>query len=292
MRRPRPAWRAAALALCLLAGACTKPDPASPALWRVDGPNGAHGWLFGTIHALPHKAAWRTPAVADALDQSDRLVVEIAGLNDGAALSRAFRALSEDRAHALPPLADRVAPEQRAALADLVKRGGLAAGALDSAKTWAAAIVLGQIAASAEDAAHGIDRDLIAHYPHAIGELEGAPAQFALFDALPEEAQRRLLADTLAGAPTAEADGRQLAAEWRAGDMGAIAAETRRGLLADPTLHEALYAARNRRWAAAIEAQMKGGAHPFVAVGAAHLAGAEGLPALLAADGWQLRRVE
>ena len=120
-------------------------------------------------------------------------------------------------------------------------------------------------------------------------ELEGTRRQLLLFDTLPEQEQRDLLAAVVANPAT----GTQSPAEaWRRGDMAAIEHETRRGLLADPELREVLFTARNRAWTRLIQAMILSRQRPFVAVGGAHMAGEEGLPALLAAKGFTVTRVQ
>ena len=74
--------------------------------------------------------------------------------------------------------------------------------------------------------------------------------------------------------------------------MATIEAETSRGMLADPELRAALFTQRNRKWSERVAELMQGGASPFVAVGAAHMAGSDGLPAMLAAKGFRVRRVQ
>ena len=107
------------LAAGLALASCGAPErewPApSPALWEVTGADGARGWLFGTIHALPDGVEWRTPALDEALGDAGTLVVEIAALGDAAAAGEAFEAVSTSPG--LPPLLQRVPAGDRAALA-------------------------------------------------------------------------------------------------------------------------------------------------------------------------------
>lgn len=285
-------WRIAPvfLALLLLLG-CAKSEPASPALWQVEGPSGEKAWLFGTIHALPRAYAWRSPRIEAALDDADRLVVEVAALDNDAATARTFAELA--RSPGLAPLAARIPLEDRPRLASDMAAGGLAPDALDPLETWAAAIALEQAAASNAriDSGRGVDRALLRSWRGPIEEFEGARAQLSIFDRLPEAQQRALLLAVIHGEDGGgESD--VLVRAWAKGDLDTIAREVNGEFLADPQLREALLTGRNRAWTDKLDAALKGGAHHFVAVGAAHLVGPEGLPALLAARGYRVTRLQ
>lgn len=294
--------RAVLLAAALLLAACfgggeeregeAGGEPANPLLYEIAAPDGTvEGWLIGTIHALPGRVAWRTPAVDRVLDKADLLVVEVAQLGDARAAARMFAEIGT--APGLPPLADRLGPADRAALGKLLARAALAPGDLASHETWSAALVLSQVSALG-DPANGVDRALIRAFAgRKVRELEGARAQLAIFDALPEREQRDLLSAVLAAAADTDsiAQAKQLQRAWIAGDADAITAATTTGMMADPELRAALLTARNARWLARIEPLLSAPERPLIAVGAAHLFGPDGLIAGLEARRFAVRRM-
>lgn len=282
---------AALLSVLALAG-CARPAEVTPALWQIEGPNGERAWLFGTIHALPAPVAWRSAAVDAALKQADRLVLEVADIANDTATARAFAALAQSPG--LAPLAQRVEPDLRDELAADLEAGGIPPGQLDPFETWAAALMLQQALAGADltNNANGIDRALAKGWSGPVEEFEGAAAQLALFDRLPEPQQRALLAGVLREGDQRATRLRGLEQAWASGDMDRIARVTDEEFATEPGLREALLVRRNQAWLTQLEAMLGRGARPFVAVGAAHLAGREGLPALLAARGWKVIRLQ
>lgn len=264
------------LAAALVLASCGLGAPAKPALWRVSDAD-TEIWLLGTIHALPRDVEWRTPAVRDAIDRADTLVTEIPA-GDGDTFLRHARGAG------LPPLADRVAPGRRAALAPFGKT-------LDGMKSWAAAVMIGVrgIQASGASSAYGVEAVLTQAFAgRAHLALETQDAQLAMFDGLPEAAQRVLLTQAIDD-PAAYA--RELAA-WRAGDTQALAAGLAPGFRVAPVLREVLVTRRNARWAGWIARALEQPGRVLVAVGAGHLVGAGSVVAMLRARGVRVERVQ
>ncbi|MCJ2186403.1 TraB/GumN family protein [Novosphingobium beihaiensis] len=272
----------------LLLGCASQPQPADPALWHVESANGQEGWLFGTIHSAPRPIEWETPSVRAALADAGTIMVEVANIADEAAVGATFARLAKSEGQ--PPLSQRIAPAERPALAALLKRTGFHDGDFAAVDTWAAALTIVRQDNDGSDPRYGVDRAVIARANgRPVVELEGAARQLGIFDALPEKEQRNLLDVVVKEADKPDLD---LPAAWRKGDMKAIEQETRTGLLADPGLRAALFTGRNLRWTARIASTLRAGKKPFVAVGAAHMAGPDGLPAMLEQQGFKVTRIE
>ena len=288
MKRPI-ADRLLAVALVAVLACCSpRPEPVNPALWKVQAPSGAVAYLFGTIHSAPRPLAWKTAKVAAALSDSRSVMVEVSNLADENQVAATFARLAHSPGH--PPLSQRVSATDRPALLALMKKAGYSDGDFARIKTWAAALMLAKAGQGSDDGSNGVDRAVIAAAPpRPVVELEGAARQLGLFDSLSEQDQRDLLAAIVREASGKPSD---ISALWGQGDMDALTAETRKGMLADPDLRAVLFTGRNTQWAKRITQAMAQKQRPFVAVGAAHMAGPQGLPAILAAQGFAVRRIE
>jgi uncharacterized protein len=270
-----------------------RPPPAGqprPALWVIEkAPGAPAGWLFSTIHSLPAEARWETPELGAAIGAAGVLVVEVRDL-DPKRVSATLARLARDEP--APPLAQRLHRRTARALAERLERDGLEPGTYDDLETWAAALALARSPRSGGPAATGVDRVLMERFAgRPIAELEGLERQLALFDDLGEREQQAMLAAVLAERADSAAQARALAGAWLRGDLVAIERVARRGLLADPALYEALLERRNAAWLDPIVQLIETGQRPLVAVGGAHMAGPDGLPALLAARGYRVRRL-
>lgn len=265
-------------------------DP-SPILFEVTNQEGeVEGWLFGTMHSLPDDTDWRTATFESALDEADLLILEAADLDERAANAATFNRLAYSPG--MPDILTRVGADDRVRLAELMDRGDFDSSDFANVETWAATLMLsGSIRFGKTE--NGVDRALLREFAgRPIEQLEGSEAQLQMFDALPEKEQRDMLAALLDDFERAKKDPARLTRIWLGGDLVAIENELERGMLADPELREALLEARNAAWIEKIAVWFEDEPQPIIAVGAAHLAGPGGLPALLAQRGYSVSRIQ
>lgn len=264
---------------------------ASPVLYEVTGKDGAvEGWLFGTIHSLPGGVQWRTQELDSVVDKADLLVVEIAALDDNAAIGKVFANLAGSPEQ--PDIGMRVDSEHRPDLFALIERGGYSPGDFAGIETWAVALMLAQVDDDGSSR-HGADRALLADFKgREIRELEGAERQLGIFDQLPEQDQSDLLSGVIAETKKRDEDPDRLRRAWLSGDEDALVEASQTGILADRELRQALLVGRNRDWVAQLDAMLKQKPRPLVGVGAAHLVGPDGLAALLEQRGYTVRRLQ
>lgn len=280
--------------LVLLLAGCGS-TTAEPALWRIDEAGAASeaepvGYLFGTIHALPEGTDWHGETLDAALAKADVLMVEIKDL-DPAEAQRILAELAIDPS--LPPIEERVAPRYREELEAVMAEAGADPAQFAAIETWAAALTLSSMLAqkSTMDPANGVDRALIADWrDKPIVGLETTEEQFRIFDQLSGNEQQALLESMVEQADTMEPDA--LAKAWSRGDEEALSGLMDMGFEANSDLRAAILGRRNQRWVGPILNQIQDGKVPFVAVGAGHMAGHDGLIALLAERGYKATRIQ
>ena len=266
-----------------------------PALWAVADADTTI-YLFGTIHLLPQNYQWRTAKFDQAVEGSQQLVLEtIIDDKDPTKIMSAMSSLAFSPG--LPPLAERVPPAKRAALAAAVKKSGFPPKALDSMETWAAAFILlgnqfHDMGLKGGEGVEAVLRNAFTTKGKPIGELESNVEQLGFFDTLPEKAQRDLLEGAISQPQDMTKDFNAMLAAWSRGDVKAIARTFNHDLAASPELAQALIKRRNQNWTKWIEQRMASPGSVLIAVGAGHLAGKDSVVAMLKKQGYRVRQVQ
>ncbi len=278
---------ASLLGWCALASPVAAPAALAPALWVARDADTVI-WLFGTVHLLRPGTPWLTGAAGRAFADSDTLVLELVAPT------------AEETDAALVDVAPVRPPDLPPALGRRLRARAVALGypreAFDATDPWFAATTLaGQSLARAGYAPAPAPETLLATLAARAGKpvegLETQRAQLAMFAALPQDAQRAMLARVLdEGDGVAAMD--RIVAAWGAGDVATLDRLTRGEMArAGPAVRAALLDRRNARWAATIARWMDRPGTRFVAVGAGHLAGPDSVQARLAARGVAVVRV-
>jgi uncharacterized protein YbaP (TraB family) len=299
------AWLAAGFAcgFTLSAAAQAQTDyaaiEASPALWSISDEDSTV-YLFGTVHILPPELNWRTDAVTDAFNAAETIYFEVDALSPESQAE--MQALVPQLGLNAPgvTLSSMISDEAKDHVATIAGRIGAPADAfmaqLDPLQPWLASLQMAvlQMQAAGYAPASGVESALNT-------DAQAAGKAFGYFETIEE--QLRFLSDSSIEVQVAdfEVSVEQMVEEpelltelvqaWAAGDMDhidrLINGEMRE---TSPELYGRLIVQRNQNWIPQIIAALDGSEDAFVAVGAGHMPGEEGVIALLEAEGLTVTR--
>lgn len=257
-----------------------------PAIWSIKKENGTTVTLFGSVHLLPDGDKWRTKALRAAYDKADVIVLETDLDQMQTSAMQAYlteHALNKDGT----TLSDLLTPDEKATVTKGAVRAGVGLASMEKFRPWFAALQLSVANAVAQGYSpdRGVDQQ-IADQGKADGKafdyFESAREQLDLFIELPEKEQVAFLvlgAQELLDRPN---ELKTLVDAWLTGDVAAIDELMNRGLEDAPIVAKALMADRNARWVKKIQDfYLKDRNSYLIVVGAGHLAGGGGVPALL-----------
>jgi hypothetical protein len=165
-------------------------------------------------------------------------------------------------------------------------------------RPWLAGLTLSlaPVMRAGYDPAAGVDRgvgEMGGGQGKKMRALETAEQQVDLLAGLSEPLQMQMLLGSIDEAARGATMVDALAAAWSQGDL-----ETLAGLVNDdmrrtyPELFEVVFVRRNEAWVETLLQELEGSGTDFVAVGAGHLLGAEGLVERLRAEGVRVERVD
>jgi hypothetical protein len=264
-------------------------------LYVAKGPAGKV-YLFGTVHVLRDGVQWRSPELEAAMRDSQDLYLEIADANNAPAALTSMMRAGLDRNH---PLSTKISKADVALLDAVAKRYGLGSEVMfEPMQPWFAFMMLSALPSmhAGATSANGVDLQIRKAFVAAgkpIRGFETFDMQAHIFADMPQATQIVLLDYQLKNIGK-QPDGAQLDTivnAWLSGNEATLATTLQLDKATDNPIVTALLTNRNKAWATALADRLKQPGTSFVAVGAAHLAGSDGVPALLQKMGFDVSRV-
>jgi hypothetical protein len=265
---------------------------AEPALWAVDGRSNTV-YLFGSVHLLPEgsfeiagdlQRAYRNAAlVCLEVDVGSLSPAEMTSITLARAVDPEGRGLFD----LLGPSAGRVREAAAAADIELAPYAAF--------EPWFVGLTVSLLALQQHGYAadHGVEQ-VIQRAAQRDGKpgcgLETLDEQLGLLDNLPDTEQQDMLLQSLEEAARIDREMKQLFKAWQEGDVELLARQLDAEFADFPELADQLIYARNERWATQIAELLDRSDDVLVVVGALHLVGDRGLPAMLKRRGFRIER--
>lgn len=285
----------AAAAFAALSGPALAQEAINPSLYAVRDADSTL-YLYGTVHVRPTGSDWADEDVRRALGETQEIWTELLMTPETEAQTQQL-ALQMGRAAPGRPLSSFLSAEENARLNALTTQLGMPSGALEGFQPWLAGLTLAivPVLQAGYSPVSGVDRNVDA-FGDANGKtmraLETVEQQLGFFTSLSEEAQRQFLVESIDQADAGVQLLNQMTAAWERGDDETlerlVIEETRRDY---PEMYQAIFVQRNNAWMDVLVRELQGSGVDFVAVGAGHLIGDDGLVEQFRARGFTVERV-
>lgn len=273
-------------------------------LWRIEHPGAAPSWLFGTMHMSDPRVVKLSPAAQAAFDGADTIVIETTDILDEEKMGTALLARPElmmfTDATTLPGL---LSEEDRALVETGLAQRGIPLASVIKMKPWMLSALVSLPACELARKTSGapvLDIKLANDAEAAGKEIEGLETMVGQLEAmasLPMRLHIEGLVETLRLGDSIEDVMETMVRLYLAGETGMFFPFFEAALPSEgqeegyAAFQETMIDMRNRTMAAGAAPLIeKGGA--FIAVGALHLAGEEGLVALLRQRGFRVEPAE
>jgi uncharacterized protein YbaP (TraB family) len=259
-------------------------------LWELSKPGIEPAYLFGTIHSEDPGVLQLPQPVQQAIDRSHTVVLEM--LLDAEAMMYSSTAMLMMDGRMLSNIIGKPLFRQAASA---IRSRGIPEVVLERMKPWAAAVILSMPASET-----GLVLDMMLYQSalqqgKSVHGLETVQEQLNIFEALPEKDQVMLLQEAVDNFSGLDAMHAELLDAYKARDLAALMALNEAAMesgdqqLADE-FQQHLVVDRNHRMVERMQVYLRQG-QVFVAVGALHLPGEEGLLNLLEQQGFTIRRL-
>jgi uncharacterized protein YbaP (TraB family) len=281
---------AAALACVLIGTSALQGQTGKNFLWKVEDKNGSVAYLLGSLHVLTPEWYPLNATINKAFADSKILIeeVDIDETNDPTVMMAALAKAMLTNGQTLDQI---VAPAVYAEVKRRAEKSGLPMMAIQRMKPWLVAITLmgPTLEAAGFKAELGVDRhffDLAKASGMQRDALETIAYQLDRFDQMSPKLQEDLLRTTMEDLDSEVNGVKEMAQAWSFGNVAEMEKTNLKALQESPELYQRLLVERNNHWIPRIETCLKEKSGCFVVVGAAHLVGPDGLPALLAKRGF------
>ncbi len=274
-----------------LAALLATPALADPAMWKVSDADSAI-YLFGSMHIFTRDIAWRTPRFDTILKDARHVYFEVV-LDVEAYSTITYLTVTEGMFRDGQSLTGLLTDDEWDRLAAAATSLGVDPAPFHAMKPWLVSLTLGNAAMPKTSAGVEmlVDGEIA---PERKRSLETAAEQMGFFIDTPLDEQVDGLMSLVEGIETgAITDLEPLVAAWEKGDTGALlSAFNAQVTERDRAAYDRLITTRNQNWVGPLEGLLADNDESLVIVGAAHLVGPDGVPALLQQAGYTVERID